>query len=476
MKIVLWCFCTFFLFADSPWSPDVQVSQDPGSGNQNETTMGILGDSLICIGYNDSRLGAYHVGFAASYDGGATWQETLMFEPGYPSDADPCIVVNDSGHICYVWLSYDPGDFYGDIFITKSRDWGQTWGPSINVTAGTASSLDDKPWASVDENNVFVTWRDFGLYDALRFKRSSDWGETWDEGVDIGYSGNGTMSLRGNDSIIYVGWGMQDLRLNKSYDMGSTWQGEEVIIPVVWFPPSTSYRLNNVPCFAISNDRSILYAVFADSRACKGQLDVFFSRSVDEGETWSTPVMVNDVAVGDTSLQFYPWLVVDPQDRLHAVWHDTREGHREIIAQYYAYSTDSGSTWSVNERISDTAAFADVFIGDYTAAAVGSSFVHAAWCDCRNGSSNPDIFHSKRINDVAVREYVTRRHRTAPLTLSFPTPFTTNARIIYKPADAELTIYQSDGRRVEEINTAGVYFVLLRKGTQSVTKKLVRID
>lgn len=476
MRIILSLFCALFLYADSPWTPDVQVSQDPGTGNQNETTMGILGDSLICAGYNDSRLGAYHVGFAASYDGGVTWQETLMFEPRYPSDADPCIVVNDSGHICYVWLSYTPTGGYGDIFITKSRDWGRTWGPSINVTAGTAASLDDKPWAAVDGNNVFVTWRDFGLYDALRFKRSTDWGETWGEARNIGENGNASMPFRGTDSIVYVGWGAQDLRLNKSYDMGVTWEGDEIIIPVVWFPPGTSYRLNNIPSFATSNDRTVLYVVFADSRVCTGQLDVFFSRSTDEGETWSTPVMVNDAAVGDTSLQFYPWLAVDPQDRLHVVWHDTREGHREMIAQYYAYSTDSGSTWSANQRVSETAAFADIFIGDYTACVADSNFVHAVWCDCRNGAYNPDIFHSKRINDVAVREYLTRRQETSNLALSFPTPFTDNARITYKPADAELCIYQADGRRVDELAMQGVYFVVLRKDNESICKKLVKIQ
>jgi hypothetical protein len=284
------------------------------------------------------------------------------------------------------------------------------------------------------------------------------------------------MPFRGTDSIIYVGWGLQDLRLNKSYDMGRTWEGDTVFMDVEWSPPGTSFRLNNIPCYATSNDRTVLYVVFASSRVRPGQLDVFLSRSTDEGETWSSPVMVNDSVPMDTSLQFYPWLVVDPRDRLHVVWHDTREGHREIVGQYYSYSTDSGSTWSADERISDTAAFADVFIGDYTACAADSNYVHAVWCDCRNGSFNPDIFHSKRINDVAVHEYVTRQPKSSTLILSFPTPFTDNARITYRPADAELTMYRSDGRRVKELTAQGIYFVVLKKDNKSVCKKLVKIQ
>ncbi len=476
MRIALLLCVTVVLYADSPWIQNVQVSQDPGTGNQNETTMGILNDSLICAGYNDNRMGLYHVGFAASYDGGVTWQETLMFEPNYPSDADPCIVVNDSGHICYVWLSYNAVAYYGDIFITKSRDWGQTWGPSINVTYPSAPSLDDKPWAAVDRNNVFVTWREFNLSDALKFKRSSDWGETWGPGVIIGENGNGSMPFRGTDSIVYVGWGMQQVRLNKSYDMGTTWEGDTIILPVTWSPPSTSFRLNNIPSFATSNDRTVLYVVFADSRLHPSQLDVFFSRSINEGETWSEPVKINDTPSGDVSLQFYPWLTVDSRDRLHVVWHDTRDGHNEIVGQYYAYSTDSGSTWSANERISDTSTYADVFIGDYTTCASDSHYIHAVWCDCRNGPYNPDIFYSKRINDVAVWEHVVRRREATDLVLFFPTPFTDNARITYRPADAELTIYQTDGRRVNEPAAQGVYFVVLRKDNKSISKKLVKIE
>ncbi len=400
MKRALMLFTVLFLFANPPWTSDVQVSQDTGTGNQDETTMGIFEDTLICGGWNDNRTGTWHVGFAASYDGGVTWQETLMYEPSYPGDCDPCIVVNDSGHICYIWLSYDAYSSVGDVYFTKSRDWGVTWDTSICVTPGSPSSLDDKPWAAVDGNNVFVTWRDFYDDGVLQFKRSTDWGETWGTEKDVGNYGNGSMPFRGTDSIIYVGCGAQDLRLNKSTDMGTTWLGQQKIIDVVWDPPVTPYRINNIPCFGTNQNRDTLYAVFSDSRLGADQLDVFFSKSTDQGVNWISPVKINDTPSGDTTLQFYPWMAVDPDDRIHVVWHDTREGSRYEIAQYYAYSTDGGSTWSTNQRVSDTVAYTDIFIGDYTASAADSQYVYALWCDCRNGSNNPDIFFSKRLIEL----------------------------------------------------------------------------
>ncbi len=476
MKKVILMLIALFLFADPPWAPDVAVSQDPGTGNQNETTNAVWNDSLVCGGWNDSRLGAYHVGFAASTDYGVTWQETLMFEPSYNSDCDPCIVVNDSGTICYVWLSYDPSQFVGDVYVTKSADWGQTWGPSICVTTNTPTTLDDKCWGACDGNNMYVTWKAFMGASGIRFKRSTDWGQTWGSDVVVGQNGNGSIPFRGIDSIIHVGWGYQDLRLSTSTDMGQTWTGERVIISCPWNPPGTPFRINNIPCYTTSHDRSVLYVIFTDSRHQSGQLDISFSRSTDQGTTWMTPVKVNDTGGGDMSLQFYPWMDVDPNGNLHAIWHDSRNGTIRDLAQYYSYSTDGGLTWSPNEKVSDVVANTGTFIGDYNAIAADASDIYGLWCDARTSSTNPDVFSSRRTNDIAVRERMSVSSPRPELILSFPNPFTSRSTIKIMPEDANLQIYQADGRRVERLDAIGVYFLVLEKGNQSMTKKLVKIE
>ncbi|MFB0509969.1 MAG: sialidase family protein, partial [bacterium] len=399
---------------DPPFIPNVAVSNDPGTGNQNETTIGIFGGNYVCGGWNDSRLGVYHVGFAFSTDGGLNWSDdTVMIEPSYPNDGDPVICIDDSGTVYYFWLSFSPS-YVGDIFLTKSYDGGVTWGPFVCVTPNSPTSLDDKPWATIDGDNIYVTWYEYGTTSDLKFTRSTDRGATWSTGVSVGRGGNGTTPFRGTDSTIYVGWGMQDVKLNKSTDMGRTWQGQDTIINVTWSPGSTPWRVNNIPCFKTNNDRTKLYVVFADSRLRTGQLDVFFSKSTNQGETWSTPVKVNDTPSGDTTKQFYPWMAVDPYDRIHVVWHDTREeGGR--LAQYYAYSTDLGNTWSSNYRASDTAVYASTFIGDYTACAADNYYVYALWCDARTAPGNPDIFFSKAMHqqnrDVGVQSIVSPGQR-----------------------------------------------------------------
>ncbi|MEO0185429.1 MAG: hypothetical protein ABIL22_07880 [candidate division WOR-3 bacterium] len=476
MKISLLLFFCGTLFANPPWIPNIKVSQDPGTGNQNETTMANYQDTLFCGGWNDNRLTTYHVGFARSTNSGTTWAETLMYEPTYPGDCDPCIVVNDSGHICYVWLSYNASNYTGDIFLTKSRDWGRTWGTSLCLTPGTPSTLDDKPWSTVDGNYMFLTWYDYGGTGALRFKYSTDYGQTWSAGVSVGSGGNGTTAFRGTGQNLFVGWGMQDIRLNRSTNLGSSWLGQQTIITCPWSPPSTPYRLNNIPSFATSRDRTRLYVVFADSRWGSNQLDVSFSRSTDQGVTWSTPVKINDTPAGDTTLQFYPWVAVDPNDNIHVVWHDTRGRSRYWIGQYYAYSTNYGTTWSTNQRISDTVAYANAFIGDYTACTAGGQYIAALWCDCRNGQTNPDIYFSRCLNQIGVEEITKNKTVQYGLKLIFPNPFTRGSRIVYYPADAQLTIYQIDGQKVDAIQRPGIYFVQLKKDRNIITRKLIKIN
>jgi hypothetical protein len=383
---------------DPPFIPNVAVSNDPGTGNQNETSMGIFGGNFVCGGWNDNRTGIYHVGYAYSTDGGLNWSDdTIMIEPTYSEDGDPVICIDDSGTVYYFWLSFNRSNNSGDVFLTKSYDGGATWGPFVCVTPNSPTSLDDKPWANIYGDNILVSWYEYGLTGDLKFTRSTDRGATWSTGVSVGSGGNGTVPFLGTDSTVYVGWGFQDLKLNKSTDMGVTWQGQRVIIPVTWSPGSTPYRINNIPCFKTSNDRTKLYVVFADSRLGSGQLDVFFSKSTDAGENWSTPVKVNDTPSGDATRQFYPWMAVDPYDRIHVVWHDSR-APGNALAQYYSYSTDFGQTWSDNIRASDTAVVASTFIGDYTACAADSYHVYALWCDGRTAPSNPDVFFTKAMH------------------------------------------------------------------------------
>ena len=84
-------------------------------------------------------------------------------------------------------------------------------------------------------------------------------------------------------------------------------------------------------------------------------LDIMFIRSTDGGQTWSTPVRVNDDPTGNRAYQWFGTMSVAPNGRIDAVWNDTRgSADSTISALYYASSIDGGATWSANEQASPT--------------------------------------------------------------------------------------------------------------------------
>ena len=55
------------------------------------------------------------------------------------------------------------------------------------------------------------------------------------------------------------------------------------------------------------------------------QTDVFVSRSLDGGITWSpTPVRVNEDALDNPRDQFFPWIAVANDGTVHVMWGDDR--------------------------------------------------------------------------------------------------------------------------------------------------------
>ncbi|NOZ06589.1 MAG: DNRLRE domain-containing protein [Chloroflexi bacterium] len=88
----------------------------------------------------------------------------------------------------------------------------------------------------------------------------------------------------------------------------------------------------------------VLHAVWTDQSA--GAYDVFYANSSNGGQTWST---AKDIA--NSSLPAYsPNIAVGPDDALHVIWNDRRDGG--AVRLYYSRSTDGGSTWTSPRNIS----------------------------------------------------------------------------------------------------------------------------
>ncbi|MEP6793635.1 MAG: SBBP repeat-containing protein [Saprospiraceae bacterium] len=127
--------------------------------------------------------------------------------------------------------------------------------------------------------------------------------------------------------------------------------------------PAPSFTSNNnAQCIAVNGD--LVHVVWTDSRF--GNNEVFYKRSPFKGLFWEDDVQLS-LSFADAS---NPSIAVNG-DVVHVVWMDHRHTHSEI---YYKRSLDNGTTWGPDILLTDQ-------IGEqgYPSLAVSGNTVHVVW-------------------------------------------------------------------------------------------------
>jgi len=149
--------------------------------------------------------------------------------------------------------------------------------------------------------------------------------------------------------------------------------------------------------------------------------DIVFIKSTDGGDTWSTPVRVNDDPEGSDAYQFHPWMVVNHEGVIIIFFYDQRNDppfYRKFDS-YIAFSFDGGETFTTNYRVSDVSsdpalALTNIdkddsyqpstpgpsplkplagLLGEYISVSAYYDQIHCVWTDTREGDQN--VYYSK---------------------------------------------------------------------------------
>jgi hypothetical protein len=354
---------------------------------------------------------------------------------GIPQNMRMKLVIDGEGVVYWAVAVADPAHHGArGVVLARSTDDGASW-TTTTVTPGLAPPTPDEAVANfvpdvfvspfgAAPRTVWVSWRRSYAEASERATeawaaRSGDGGGTFapevraieaDPGFDAprvveDAQGTAYWFQRSRPASASEGEAPKPspLLMARSTDGGRTWAQREV---------GQQDVVMEEPLAAVSPEGDALYLAWADGR--NGDLDVFFSRSADGGESWSEPLRVNDDATANKRTQKWPRMSVAPGGRIDVAWYDYRHGSQDTPADdvefflgdandvYLASSEDGGRSFGENERM--TRASIDRTRGTYNvqyfvevppALASGEDHAYVAWSDTRLGNDDngaQDIF------------------------------------------------------------------------------------
>jgi len=352
------------------------------------------------------------VGVAVSLDGGATWTDFHVRPPTQNQssvEGDPMTCYDHrTGTLWAGGISFSAGNKSG-VFVARKNPGATTFQPSVMAKT---SSWPDKGWMAAgiapgnpNQTYVYCTYNEGCL-------RSTDMGTTWTGPVSLGY-GLGYLPRVGPNGELYVAyWDVgSGVKLARSLDGGQTFTTHHIATRMdVWSTQDGSrfpgdFRVPSLTYLAVDPNNGALYCVYFDTTGWVGgnrNVDLYFCKSVNQGTSWTTPVIINGDAnpPGD---QFWPWLEVDDNGRIHMVFYDSRHTAQNdnvvhgMFDAYYSTSSDGGQSWSEFrltpasfDSYYDGLPRSNQFLGDYNGLGLAGNRVYPCYLSTQNLDS--DIF------------------------------------------------------------------------------------
>jgi hypothetical protein len=336
-----------------------------------------------------------------SDDGGATWISGFITST-LGETGDPCLISDSSGSTYYFHLS----DNYDRVICQRSDDNGITYNNG-SFAWNNNQALQDKEWVTVDKSNgnIYLTWTQYdngfnpGPTDSSNvfFSRSTDNGTTFSNAIRLNDIAGDCLYLDITDGHPFTGpngevymtyMDSTGIRFNKSTDFGNTWMNSQPLISGgggdyrYYSIPGVS-RIRAMPYSACDLSHGIyrgnIYVSWTDQRNGLNNTDLFFIKSTDGGNTWSSPFKVNS----DNTIthQFRNAMTVDQATgNIYIVYYDRRNYSGDSTDVYLSKSVDAGNSWT-EYKISNSG-FANPgndFDGDYIDIAAHDGVVRPIW-------------------------------------------------------------------------------------------------
>jgi len=315
-------------------------------------------------------------GIYVTTNGGESWQgnDTCSGEPIAYHGGDPGIVIDKNGTFVLTRLGRAP---LTGLYSHRSTDNGLTW------TAAQVISTDDLERASLESDifsesafygRTYAAWVKFAQPFPVVLSYSDNAGESWSTPTAINSPANrsagGDLTI-GPNGEVYTCWaGVTDtspfkeilVGFAKSTDGGENWAVTENAFPMNGITgvlaDKGNIRVNGLPAIAVDSTsgpyKGRIYIVTGQKELSPAgnDPDIVLYRSLNDGQSWSPGIRVNQDALNNGKTQYFPSIRIDKFGAVNVIFYDDRNTSIDSTGVYLARSKDGGDNWE-EYRISD---------------------------------------------------------------------------------------------------------------------------
>jgi hypothetical protein len=371
----------------------INLSDSPG-GSLNPNMVASTGTGNVYVVWEHIPGNNGEVFFARSTDNGETFEIPFVISNNTGLNGFPQVAVSENNTDVYVvWHDCQNG-----IMLTRSIDNGSTFESPIKLDNRNIDSQNPQIAISED-NNIYVAWQSNppGGNGSIVFTRSTDNGESFENPITIGKDNDNEdeygvaniteektdrkaqniqlfqprlVTMPGTNEV-YVIWHkgfntfhkqyylLTDIFFSKSTDNGNTFEKPISLTNYsVWAkstdngaafenPISLSGYSGWIldPQIDVSQDNNIYVAWQSNPQAGNGQ--VVFTRSTDNGESFTNPVTISESNVDSQN----PQIAVSEDNNIYIAWQSNPQiGNGEIV---FTKSTNNGKSFENAVTISD---------------------------------------------------------------------------------------------------------------------------
>ena len=365
--------------------------------------------------YHVGGPAAYYTGFYITTNGGASWfcSDSILNNYG-----DPGPIFDKNGTCIMTYLGNPSG-----IGARYSTNFGVSWSSQFLVNGSSA----DKNLANSDDNPTspyygrgYVVWSYWTGTPYIVCVSTTNSGVSWGSLVTVNTPGSGHYSqgcdiVTGLNGDVYVTWAApisgspytEDYYgFAKSTNGGTSFSYTENAFDGNGIrgtlATKNNLRVNSFPRITVDKSGGayngrVYIVVSQKSLAPAGSdADIVLHWSSNQGTSWSAGTRVNQDAMNNGKIQFFPAINVDSYGGINIVYYDDRNCLADSGEVYVSRSVDGGATFT-DILVSDSKSkikplveggIATGYGGDYIGINSGNNKVWPFWMDWRSGVLN----------------------------------------------------------------------------------------